>query len=665
MLTAFPNADNGKVVSASDAVRLIRDGDTVATGGFVGIGFAEEIAVALEERYLSTDQQDLQAAARPRNLTLVYAAGQGDGRDKGLNHFGHEGMVRRVIGGHWGLVPKLQKLAIANQIEAYNLPQGVITHLYRDIAAHKPGHLSTIGLGTFVDPRFGGGKLNACTTDDIVELMTIDGVEYLFYKAFPINVGIIRGTTADPDGNVTMEKEALTLEVLAIAMAARNSGGIVIVQVERIAERGSLNARQVKVPGILIDCVVVAKPEHHWQTFSEPYSAAFAGEIRVQMSAIATMAMSARKIIARRAALELKPNSVVNLGIGMPEGVASVANEEKIIDLLTLTTEPGVIGGIPAGGLNFGAATNTQAIIDQPSQFDFYDGGWLDVAFLGLAQADSEGNLNVSKFGPKIAGAGGFINISQSAKKVVFVGTFKAGKLDLAIERGQLHIQKDAASRKFVSNVEHRTFSGKYATAREQKVLYITERCVFSLCEQGLELIEIAPGVDLARDILAQMDFAPVMRRPPRLMDERIFLTEPMGLRDSMLSIPLEQRLTYDPEQNVLFINFERLAIKSLDDVEKIRQMIEAKLAPLKKKVFGIVNYENFTIPTELTDAYGEMVQQLVDRFYIGVTRYTTSSFLRLKLGEALHRRHVAPHIYESAEEARAHLRELESRVGV
>ena len=665
MLTAFPNADNGKVVSAADAVRLIRDGDTVATGGFVGIGFAEEIAIALEERFLSTDQHGLPAVGRPRNLTLVYAAGQGDGRDKGLNHFGHEGLVRRVIGGHWGLVPKLQKLAIANQIEAYNLPQGVITHLYRDIAAHKPGHLSTVGLGTFVDPRFGGGKINARTTDDIVELMTIGGTEYLFYKAFPIKVGIIRGTTADPDGNVTMEKEALTLEVLAIAMAARNSGGIVIVQVERIAERGSLNSRQVKVPGILIDCVVVAKPEHHWQTFTEPYSAAFAGEIRVQMSAIPHMGMGARKIIARRAALELKPNSVVNLGIGMPEGVASVANEEKIIDLMTLTTEPGVIGGIPAGGLNFGAATNTQAIIDQPSQFDFYDGGGLDIAFLGLAQADSEGNLNVSKFGPKLAGAGGFINISQSAKKVVFVGTFNAGRMDLAIEDRKLHIRKDGASRKFVSEVEHRTFSGKHAASRKQTVLYITERCVFSLCEEGLELIEIAPGVDLAKDILAHMDFAPMMRRPPRLMDERIFLTEPMGLRESMLSIPLEQRFTYDPEQNVFFINFERLAIKSLDDVEKIRRMIEANLAPLKKKVFGIVNYENFTIPTELTDAYGEMVQQLVDRFYFGVTRYTTSSFLRLKLGEALHRRHVAPHIYESAEEARAHLRELEPRAGV
>jgi propionate CoA-transferase len=312
-----------------------------------------------------------------------------------------------------------------------------------------------------------------------------------------------------------MEKEALTLEAQAIAMAAHNSGGIVIAQVERIADRHTLNPRQVKIPGVLVDCVVVAeKPEYHMQTFIEAYSPAFAGEIRVPMSAVPPMAMDERKIIARRAAMELSAGDVVNLGIGMPEGVAAVAAEENIIQHITLTAEPGVVGGIPAGGLNFGAAINTQAIVDQPSQFDFYDGGGLDITFLGLAQADREGNLNVSKFGPKLAGAGGFINISQSAKKVVFVGTFLAG-----------------TTQKFVQEVEHRTFSGPVAAKVGKTVLYITERCVFRLTTEGLELIEIAPGIDLQRDILDQMGFVPNMPTPPRLMDARIFNPAPMGMR--------------------------------------------------------------------------------------------------------------------------------------
>ena len=466
MLASLQTPEGGKVVSAAEAVRLIRDGDTVATGGFVGIGFAEEIAIALEKLYVSNEEHHLQASGKPRNLTLVYAAGQGDGKERGLNHLGHEGLVKRVIGGHWGLVPKLQRLAVNNLIEAYNFPQGVITHLFRDIAAKRPGHLTRVGLGTFVDPRFGGGKINERTTEDIVSLIDIAGEEHLFYKAFPIDIGIIRATTGDSDGNLTMEKEALTLEVLAIAMAVHNSGGIVIAQVERIAERGSLNPRHVKVPGIFVDCVVQASPDNHWQTFATQYSPAFSGEIKVPMRGITPMALSERKIIARRAALELKANSVVNLGIGMPEGVSNVAAEERILDLLTLTAEPGVIGGMPAGGLNFGAATNTDAVIDQPYQFDFYDGGGLDVAFLGLAQADARGNLNVSKFGPRLAGAGGFINISQNAKEVAFAGTFTAGRLQIAIEEERLRIVEEGDMRKFVAEVEHRTFSGDYALKR-------------------------------------------------------------------------------------------------------------------------------------------------------------------------------------------------------
>jgi propionate CoA-transferase len=652
------------VVTAAEAVRLIRDGDTVATGGFVGIGFAEEIAVALEEFYLESEGDAPYAQGKPHNLTLVYAAGQGDGKTRGLNHFAHDGLVKRVIGGHWGLAPKLQQLAIANQIEAYNLPQGVITHLFRDIAARRPGHITRVGIGTFVDPRNGGGKLNARTTENMVELITISGQECLLYKTFPINIGIIRATTGDPDGNLTMEKEALTLEALAIAMAAHNSGGLVIAQVERVAESGTLNPRQVKIPGILVDCVVVARPENHWQTFGTQYNPAFSSEIRVRAGSLPPLPMSERKIIARRAAFELEANSVVNLGIGMPEGIAAIANEEKIIDLITLTAEPGVIGGIPASGIDFGAATNTQAVIDQPYQFDFYDGGGLDAAFLGLAQVDRAGNLNVSKFGPKLAGAGGFINISQNAKKVIFVGTFGAGKLRVATADGKLAILEEAKARKFVETVEHVTFSGAYATARGQHALYVTERCVFTLSPDGLELVEVAPGIDIDRDILGLMDFKPAIPHDPRLMDARIFRDGVMDLRNDMLTIPLDQRFTFDEQQNLFFVNFERFVVRSSADVKAIERAAEAKLTQIGRRVYAIVNYDNFSIAPELLDEYSAMVRSLTDRFYSGVSRYTTSGFLRIKLGEALENRGVAPHIFESADEAKSDWRKIEGTPG-
>ena len=633
----------GKVVSLEDAMRVIRDGDTIAVNGFVGYS-PEELLQGLEDRFLKTGE--------PKNLTIIVAAGIGDGKEKGVNRLAHDGLVRRVIAGHWGLIPKMQKLALAGKIEAYNFPQGVITHMYRDIAGHLPRTITHVGLGTFVDPRLSAGKVNAITTEDLVERITFDGKEYLAYKTMPVSVVFLRGTTADMDGNITMEKEPLTLEMLPMAMAAKNSGGFVIVQVERIADRHALNPRHVKVPGILVDCVVVAKPENHRQTYSTYYNPAYSGEFKVPTATVEPLPMDERKLVARRAAFELRPNMVVNLGIGMPEGVANVANEEGIFDYLTLTAEAGSIGGIPSGGGDFGTATNMDFLNDMHAQFDFYDGGGLDLACLGLAQMDSHGNVNVSKFGPKLAGCGGFINITQNAKKIVFAGTFTAGGTQLAVENGKLKIVQEGSLKKIVREVEQITFSGKTAQQGEQQVFYVTERCVFRLTREGVELIEIAPGIDLEKDLLAQMEFKPIMKNV-RPMDERIFKLPPMGLKDDLLSIPIPDRLTYDPATNIFYVNFEGLHVRSSADIEAIRSRVTKVCAPLGKRVKTIVNYDNFSIAPDLEDEYVKMVKFVVSEYYSDVTRYTTSAFLRMKLGDELKKRNLAPHIFQSKEEAR------------
>lgn len=514
---------SSKIVTAEDAVKVIKTGDTVATEGFVGNGFPEGLAVALEKRFLQTGE--------PRNLTLLYVAGQGDGKERGLNHLAYEGLIKRVIGGHWGLAPKMGKLALENKIEAYNLPQGCVSHLFRAIAGHRPGHITHVGLKTFVDPRVNGGKINAMTKDDIVELIHIGGKEYLLYKSMPVNIALLRGTTADTFGNTSFEKEALYLEAVQIAQAVKNSGGKVIMQVERIAERGRIRARDVRVPGIYVDYIVQSEPEHHWQTFAEQYNPAYSAEIVIPMTAIKPLPLDERKIIGRRAAMELTPGSVVNLGIGMPEAVSIVASEEKILETIMMTVEPGPIGGVPAGGLSFGASSNYECILDQPSQFDFYDGGGLDLAYLGCAQADETGNVNVSKVGTRFPGAGGFINITQNSKHLFFVGTLTAGDLEIALEEGNLRIVKEGKIKKFVKQVEHITFSGAYAKEVKQPVMYITERAVFKLTPKGVQLIEVAPGIDIKKDILDQMEFTPIIDSDPKIMDSRIFVDEIMGLK--------------------------------------------------------------------------------------------------------------------------------------
>jgi len=575
-----------KMMTSDEAAGLIFDGDTVAAGGFVGIGVPEALLIALAERFERTGE--------PRDLTLVFAAGQGDGGARGLNRLAHEGLIRRAIGAHWGLVPALGALALDTRIEAYCLPLGVVSHLYRETAAGRPGLITRVGLGTFVDPRLEGGRMNRISTDEVVRSIELGGEEFLFYPCWPIDVALLRGTTADPQGNVTMEHEAATLDTLSLAQATKASGGIVIVQVERVTERHVLPPRDVRIPGIFVDGIVVARDgATHMQTLAESYNPTYVGEPSAGAGPTRASPLDARAVIARRAAKLLKPNSVVNIGIGIPEGVVGVAAAEGMLKQITLTVEAGPIGGVPAGGLSFGAASNPEAIVDQPYQFDFYDAG-LDQAFLGMAEVDRRGNVNVSRFGRRLAGAGGFIDISQSARNVAFMGTFTAGA-DLTVLDGRLRIRRDGTITKFVDEVEHVTFSGERAKATGQSVVYVTERCVLRLGPSGLELTEVAPGVDVERDVLAKMSFRPGIAADLRQMDAAIFRPAPLGLTDTRPPT-LEARVEKRAEDQLVVLTLGGLAIEAPGEADPIARFLRLRVSEVGPDDGVIVDCDGFDV---------------------------------------------------------------------
>jgi len=494
-----------KFMTAEAAAALIRDGDTVALiGGGGGLVEATCMHAAIEQRFLET--------AHPRGLTVIHSLGIGDRKSRGMNRFAHEGMVKRVIGGHWVWSPRMQQLARENKIEAYVFPGGVAMQLLREIGAGRPGLFTHVGLGTFVDPRVEGGRMNQAAQDDLIEAVTIDGRELLRYRAFPVNVAVIRGSFADAHGNVSLDQEPANVDIYAAALAAHNSGGKVIVQVRTAVEVGALPARSVRVPGALVDAVVVDPLQS--MGYDVVYDPTMSGEIKGPPKPVVPQPFTVRQLIARRAADELVEGAVLNYGFGIPDGVARLIAERGHLDRYYQTIEHGTYGGELLEGTLFGYARNATAMIDGPSQFDFYSGGGLDIAFLGFGEIDASGNVNVSKLGGVTVGPGGFIDIAQNARKVVFCGTFDAKGTELEIGSGRLRIARHGEVTKLVAQVEQITYSGREAMKRGQEVIYVTERAVFRLTGKGLALTEVAPGIDLRGDVLERMKFTPLVAEP-------------------------------------------------------------------------------------------------------------------------------------------------------
>ncbi|RSL33560.1 acyl CoA:acetate/3-ketoacid CoA transferase [Salibacterium salarium] len=520
-----------KKIDPTGVLDVINDGDTLALSGFSLIGACEDVLQTIESSYLENNS--------PKNLTLLHAAGHSD-RENGIERLAHKGLVTKIIGSHWGLAPKWASLISENEVEAHCLSQGQLTHLFRDMAAGKPGTFSKSGLGTFIDPRLEGGRVNqkAKNEESLVDLIHLKEEEYLFYNQVPIDVCVLRGTTADEFGNITMEEEALKLDSLSVAQATKRFNGKVIIQVKNYVKRGTLPAKDVVIPGTCVDHIVVTEnaEKNHRQTASTAFNAIYTGALKAPNEGMETQHLNARKIIGRRAVKELYPEAVVNLGTGIPgDTVGPVCSEEGILDEIHLTIESGAIGGIPLGGTDFGIARSPEAILEHSSQFDYYNGRGVDVTFMGGAEIDADGNVNVSKFGKVTTGCGGFIDITQNAQKVVFCFTFTAGSLKTDIYNHELDITQEGKFKKFVDKLHQITFSGEYAKNINQTVLYITERAVFRHTQEGIRLMEIAPGIDLQKDILDQMDFEPLYDDFVKTMDKDIFGTGKMDYKTEFL----------------------------------------------------------------------------------------------------------------------------------